>query len=138
MEDNFTVTLLTPDSVKLEMEASEIRGINPSGVFAVQGGHTALLTNLTVASVEIIDPEGTMQQVAVTGGFIQVKDTDVIILARSAELPGEIDLERAEAAKRRAENRLGPLDKDDDIDFARAKSSLARALIRLSVAGGSA
>jgi len=72
--------------------------------------------------------------VAVAGGFAEVRNDKVIILADSAETPADIDRARAERAKERAEARLSGRNQEE-IDYARAAAALARALTRLQVAG---
>lgn len=66
-----------------------------------------------------------------TASFIEVRKDKVVILAESAELPGDIDIERAQAAKQRAEQRLSG--KRDEFDFRRAEMSLQRAINRLDI-----
>jgi len=70
----------------------------------------------------------------VSGGFAEVRNDKVIILADSAERPDEIDRARAERAKERAERRLSGRGQEE-VDYMRAQVALARALIRLQVAG---
>jgi F-type H+-transporting ATPase subunit epsilon len=65
-------------------------------------------------------------------GFAEVLPDRVVLLAQTAELASEIDLNRAEQAKSRAERRLGS--KDPNLDFARAELALLRALSRLHIA----
>jgi F-type H+-transporting ATPase subunit epsilon len=78
----------------------------------------------------------TEHHLAVLGGFAEVRAERVIILAENAERPEEIDRERAERARQRAEMRLQGRSPDgmvEEIDFARALEALARALTRLLV-----
>ena len=78
--------------------------------------------------------QGTQEQfVAVHGGFVEVLPEKIIVAAEKAELPGEIDVDRALSAKERAEKRLKAATKE--ISLVRARTSLARAMARLSVAG---
>lgn len=69
---------------------------------------------------------------AITGGFIEVRENRVTILADAAERGEEIDTARAEAARRRAEDRLAA--KEEAIDMAQAEVALKRALVRLKAA----
>ena len=69
-------------------------------------------------------------RMAVSDGYLEVTPEKVVVLAEAAELPEEIDVERALAAKRRAEERLAGLTRSD-IDFVRTQASLQRALNRL-------
>jgi F-type H+-transporting ATPase subunit epsilon len=72
--------------------------------------------------------------VAVACGFAEVRNDKVIVLADTAELPPDIDRARAERARERAEQRLSGRTQEE-IDYVRASAALARALIRLQVAG---
>ena len=69
---------------------------------------------------------------AVAGGFAEVRNDKVIVLADTAELPAEIDRARADRARDRAEQRLSGRG-GEDVDYARAAAALARALVRLQV-----
>ena len=102
------------------------------GYFGVLPGHAPLLATLGVG--ELTYRKGTSQtQLALTGGFAEVRNDKVIVLAENAERPDEIDRERAQRARARAERRLSG--READVDFARAQIALARALTRLQVAG---
>src|SRR5436190_20499461 len=71
---------------------------------------------------------------AVSGGFAEVRNDKVIVLADTAERPEEIDRARAERARERAERRLAGRT-DEEVDYARALAALARAVVRLMTAG---
>ena len=101
--------------------------------FGVLPGHAPLLATLGIG--ELTYGKGTGQmRLALTGGFVEVRNDKVIVLAENAERPDEIDRERARKAKERAERRLSGRDASD-VDFARAQVALARALTRIQVAG---
>ena len=103
------------------------------GYFGVLPGHAPLLATLGVG--ELTYRKGTSQtQLALTGGFAEVRNDKVIVLAENAERPDEIDRERALRSRERAERRLSGRDASD-VDFARAQVALARALTRIQVAG---
>ncbi len=135
MSDLLTVRLLTQEEAKLVVEVLEIRGQNPSGMFSIHPGHTPLLSSLSICPLELYETAETVHRLALTGGFIQVRDNDVLILARTAERPGEIDVERAESSMERAEQRLDPADRKEELDYTRAMAAMSRALVRLDVAG---
>lgn len=106
-----------------------VRGV--AGELGILPNHIPLVTPLKISSVKI--KQGNKEQlVAVNGGFVEVRKEKVVILAESAELPGDIDVERAQAAKQRAEQRLSAA-KKDEIDFRRAEMALQRAMNRLDV-----
>ena len=76
--------------------------------------------------------EGGFESVAVSGGYAEVLPTKVTVLATTAERAKEIDLERALAAKERAERRLK--ERQEGIDFAKAEAALQRAIARIRAA----
>jgi F-type H+-transporting ATPase subunit epsilon len=128
--------LATPTRMLVTAEADEVVAPGVEGYFGVLPGHAAFLTTLAPGEVTYRSGQ-TEHRVAVTGGFAEVRAERVIILAENAERPEEIDRERAERARRRAEMRLqgkGPDGSQEEVDFARALTALARALARLIVA----
>jgi F-type H+-transporting ATPase subunit epsilon len=102
------------------------------GELGILPRHAPLLTALTYGELRVRrgDQE---QSFAISGGFMEVQPNHVTVLADTAERAEEIDLERAEAARRRAEERLKVM-VDERLDFARAESALRRSLIRIKVA----
>lgn len=98
------------------------------GEFAVMKGHLPLAAALEMCAVRI-HVDGGVQKVAVFGGFLEVKDNRVNIVAPLAELAETIDIARAQAARKRAEDRLSS--HSEDVDVERARLALMRALIRL-------
>ncbi len=95
-------------------------------------GHAPFLTTLGIGIVTYRIGRDE-HQLAVAGGFAEVRNDKVIILADSAERPDEIDRARAERARERAERRLSGRS-NEEIDYARCQAALARALTRLAVA----
>ncbi len=128
--------LATPTRMLVSSEVDEVVAPGTEGYFGVLPGHAPFLT--TLGSGEVCYRTGRDERcLAVSGGFAEVTGERVIILAESAELPGEIDVARAEKARQRAELRLSgktPLGSPEDIDYARAAAALARALARLQAA----
>jgi F-type H+-transporting ATPase subunit epsilon len=103
------------------------------GYFGVLPGHAPLLATLGIG--ELTYRIGRDERhVAIAGGFAEVRNDKVIVLADSAERPQDIDRARAERARDRAEQRLAGR-AQDEIDYARAGAALARALTRIQVAG---
>ncbi|MDY6954723.1 MAG: F0F1 ATP synthase subunit epsilon, partial [Thermodesulfobacteriota bacterium] len=105
------------------------------GEFGVLIGHTSFLTTLKTGMVRYKDAGGSERAVFVSGGFSEVLPYKVTILAESAERRKDIDLERAKAAMKRAEERLAEASKAEDIDFRRAQVALQRAITRMKIAG---
>jgi len=128
--------LATPTRMLISAEADEVVAPGAEGYFGVLPGHAAFLTTLAPGEVTYRNGQ-TEHRVAVTGGFAEVRGERVIILAENAERPEEIDRERAERARQRAEMRVqgkSPGGSQEEIDFTRALTALARALTRLAVA----
>ena len=112
-------------------EVDEVVAPGIEGYFGVWPGHAAFLT--TLGAGELSYRQGRQERyLAVAGGFAEVRNDKVVILADTAEHPEEIDRERAARARQRAEQRLSGRSQDE-IDFARATAALARALTRLQV-----
>jgi F-type H+-transporting ATPase subunit epsilon len=127
-----TLELATPIRLVVSAEVDEVVVPGIEGYFGVLPGHAAFLT--TLGTGELSYRQGRDERyLAVNGGFAEVRNDKVIVLADTAERPEEIDRERAERARQRAEQRLGGRSQED-IDYARAAAALARALARLQVA----
>jgi len=131
--DRLTLELATPTRMVVAEAVDEVVIPGSQGYFGVLPGHAPLLATLGIG--ELTYRNGREERhVAVAGGFAEVRNDKVIVLADAAELPGEIDRARAERARERAEQRLSGRSQDE-IDYTRAAAALARALIRLQVAG---
>lgn len=103
------------------------------GYFGVLSGHAPLIASLGVGMLTVTPPTGQPVVLAVSGGFAEVVSDHVTILAETAELAEQIDIERARLALERARARLAGAEEGTDID--RARAALMRALNRLRVAG---
>jgi F-type H+-transporting ATPase subunit epsilon len=132
MPDNPTmhVQVVSPEQVLYEGEAEMVVCKTRDGEIAFLPDHAPLLGALGVAKVRALLPDGGEHVVAVHGGFVEVSSNKVIILSDVAELPEQIDISRAEAAKQRAERDLNA-DADDEF----AMGALARSALRLEIAG---
>ncbi len=133
MADNekmFQVQVITPDRVFYAGEAEMIEFTTNSGQIGVYKNHIPLTTVLAPGAVIIHEAEGE-KIAAVHAGFAEILPEQVTLLAEIAEWSEEIDISRAEAAKKRAEERL--MAKTADIDLARAEFALRKALTRIGV-----
>lgn len=125
------VSVVTPDGPVYESDVEMVVARAQSGELGVLPGHIPMVAPLQIGGVRMKKADKT-EQVAVNGGFLEVRPDKVTILAQTAEAAEEIDLTRAEEAKRRAEQRLQS--KQDDIDHLRAELALQRAINRINVA----
>ena len=94
--------------------------------------HAPMLTALAFGEV-MVRSKGDEQFFAIGGGYAEVQPDRVIVLADSAEQAGEIDLERAEAARRKAEQAMSEGVPEDAARYAQIKAALKRAQIRIDV-----
>ncbi|WP_028550960.1 F0F1 ATP synthase subunit epsilon [Paenibacillus sp. UNC451MF] len=127
----FLLEIVTPERKVFAEEANMIIVKGVAGELGILPNHIPLVTPLKVAPVTV-KQNGKQLYIAVNGGFMEVRKDKVVILAESAELPEQIDLERAQAAKERAEKRLAS---KDNYDFKRAEAALQKALNRIEVYG---
>lgn len=127
-----TVEVVTPERVVYSGQAEMVIARGLQGEIGVMPNHVPLVTPLKTAPVRIKTEGDKEVKMAVSGGFMEVRGDKVTILAETAELPGDIDVERAKAAKERAEKRLA--EKYAELDVKRAERALQRAMARLDVA----
>ena len=123
------LNIVTPNRNFYDGEANMVIVKTVDGEIGIMPDHIPLVSILDVGMVEIKD--GNQEKSAtVNMGFIQVVNNEVSIFTDSAEWPEEIDLNRAQSAKERAEQRLK--EKSADLDVKRAELALRRALNRIS------
>ncbi|MBI3989425.1 MAG: F0F1 ATP synthase subunit epsilon [candidate division NC10 bacterium] len=134
MPRRLLLEVVTPQKLLVSEEVDEVVAPGSEGFFGVLPGHLPFITTLKIG--ELIYRKGREERhLAVSWGYAEVRPDKVIILADIAERAEEIDAQRAEAARRRAEERLSRWSRGDEtIDFARSQGALQRALTRLSVA----
>jgi F-type H+-transporting ATPase subunit epsilon len=133
--DRLTLEVATPTRLVVTETVDEIVVPGSEGYFGVLPGHAPFLTTLGIG--ELTYRVGRDEHhLAVAGGFAEVRNDKVIVLADTAERPAEIDRTRAERARERAERRLSGR-ADEEVDYPRALAALARALTRIATAGRS-
>jgi F-type H+-transporting ATPase subunit epsilon len=133
MANTLRVEIVSPERILYSGEATMVvtRTLD-GGEIAFQAGHAPYLAALTESYNRIYLADGTMQGVAVHGGFVQVANNTVSLLCDVAELSQEIDVTRAQVAVERAQASLA---KTQDIEH---EAALRRAHARLAAAGGMA
>ncbi len=131
MANTFQLDIVTPEGLVFSEPVEHLRAPGIRGSFGVLVGHTPFMTSLAVGEVDITQ-SGKVRALATSGGFIEVNPDKTVILAQTAEFAEDIDLERAEAAKKRAEERLAA--KHADTDYDRARAALMRAVNRIRLA----
>ncbi len=126
----FNLEIVTPDRLFFSEEVEMVIARGLEGDFAVLKGRTPITTPLKIGQVRITQ-NGVERIAAVVNGYISVLGDKTTIVTESAEWPEEIDVNRAEEAKVRAEELIK---KNSDVDIIRAEMALARAINRLSAA----
>jgi len=126
------VEIVTAERVIYSEEGvEEVVAPGSEGEFAVLPQHAAFVTTLAPGEM-LIKRSGGEEIMAITGGFLEVRNDRVVVLADAAERADEIDIARAEAARRKAEETLR--EKTELVDLAQTQAALMRALARLRVA----
>lgn len=131
MAETFELEIVTPERLVVHEAAEETQIPAKNGYIGVLPGHAPLITELSVGEISF-RAAGTTSYLAVAWGFAEILPTKVTIMAESAERAEDIDVKRAEDARRRAEERLRSTDGSVDTD--RALKALKRAEVRLQVA----
>lgn len=126
----FALEVVTPERVAYSGQVASLQAPGSEGSFGVLAGHIPLLTALQIGRLRFVEEDGNEVQMAISGGFVEVGRTQVAVLAETAERVEEIDVARAEAARRRAEERLARR-QEEQVDVARAHAALARAVNRI-------
>lgn len=132
MEKKFQLDIVTPARTVYSGDVQSFTAPGVVGSFQVLFNHAPLLSSIGVGEVKVTELNGAKIHFATSGGFVEVKTNKVILLAESAEKSADIDVQRAEKAKARAQERLAQ--KTKEVDVTRAQAALARSLNRLKIA----
>ena len=122
------VDVVSPERILYSGEAEMVICRTPAGEIAFLTGHVPFLGALGIGIVRVHTTDSDEVKVAVHEGFVEVKDDRVVILSDVAELPEQIDVERARRAKEEAESRL---QQEDDAEL---EAKMRRAITRLELA----
>ena len=128
MADTFQLEIVTPEKLVVKDQAEEMQIPGKNGYLGILPGHAPLITELSVGQISYRN-SGETHYLCVAWGFAEVLPDKVTILAETAERGEEVDRERAQKAKERAEKRL--TSGDPEVDVPRAQDALARANARL-------
>ena len=121
--------VITPERVALQDESTSVIVPGVDGELGIWPNHAPLLAGLKPGVISYKTASGT-EKLVVSGGFVEIANNTISVIAPAAEQRTEIDFARAEEAKKRALERIA---KKEGIDMARAQAALARANARLSV-----
>lgn len=128
MAKTIKLEVITPQRVVYSQEINVLVAPAIDGNIGILANHTPLITGLKTGVLQVKKDEEKLK-ISISKGFMEVKEQQINIVVRTAELADEIDINRAKSARKRAEERLQK--KDSKIDQARAEAALERALARL-------
>ena len=126
------IRIIEPEGEFFNEEGTFLEFTTINGRVGVYEDHIPLTTILEPCLVKI-HQANEVKKAAVLGGFVEIQKKQITMLAEDANWPDEIDVERAKAAKKRAEERLSK--KEQGTDIVRAEAALKRAMARLSASG---
>jgi len=129
MARTLLLEIVTPDRLVLHRDVDSVTLPGVAGEFTVLPQHIPFLSSMLVGSLSYREA-GRRNYVYVGGGFADVGPNKVLVLAEVAELPEEIDVDRARRARERAAARL-EAQRQERVDYARAKAAMQRALMRI-------
>jgi len=131
MASTLTLSIVTPERELVRVQADEVELPGTEGYFGVLPGHTPLLAALTVGRLTYRVGQD-RHVLAIATGLAEVLPDRVTVLSQISELPEDIDVGRAEEARKRAEALLSSM--PENLDYARARNALDKAVLRLQVA----
>ena len=130
-ERNFELKIITPDRVFYEGEAVMVEFNTTEGEIGIYKHHIPMTVIIKPGILTITEENDETREAALHAGFVEILPDKVTIMAEIIEWPQEIDLDRAEAAKERAEERLSH--KTNDTNVAKAEPAQQRAMARIEI-----
>jgi F-type H+-transporting ATPase subunit epsilon len=127
MSKTFSVTIIAPGREALVMEAERLTTLTKDGEVEFRANHTPIIVS-TIPTTTLVVNGGNKQEMFTSSGIIYIKNNELKFCCDAVERPSDIDIDRAQESKVRAERRLK---EGKDIDVERAKRSLARANARI-------
>ena len=129
MSQKLTLTVVTPEKQLVSEEVAQVNAPGSEGDFGVLYDHAPILSNLRSGHLSY-ENDGESTALVISGGYLEVTDNRVTILAESGEFLHEIDRERAERARSQAEEKLSNPDLSEE-EFSETQKKLFRAIARL-------
>ena len=128
MANTFQLEIITPTQIFTEGQVSYVRAESPDGQFGIMAKHTPATIALGIGEIKVVK-DGKETFYATNGGFADIQKESVLLLVETAEKISDIDKDRAESARKRAQERM----KDREVDRTRARTAIAKAENRLKV-----
>ena len=133
MAQNLLVEIVSPDGAAFRGEAVSFRAPGVEGGFEILRNHAPLLAATGVGPVYVTLPDGKVATFATAGGFVEVLDNRVIMLAEAAEAASAIDVDRAREAEAQAKGRLEAAQSPEERTEAQAEMERARSRLRTAM-----
>src|SRR5215212_2900001 len=134
MAEKIELEVVTPERRVLAEQVEMVTVPGLGGELGILPGHTPLISQLQTGVLTYVQ-EGKSFPLHVSGGFVEVRDDHVSVLAEVAERPDEIDAARAKLARERREKQVNAWGSGTEEDFEVAKTKLDRSMVRLQLAG---
>ena len=134
MADQLQLEVVTPERRVLDESVNAVTVPGRGGELGILPGHAPLISELQTGVLSYTE-DGTTFQLHVSGGFVEVNDDRVAVLAEIAERPEEIDAARARLAREHVEKQLSSWSGAEE-DFEKARAKLERSMVRLQLASG--
>ena len=128
MANTFQLEIITPTQIFTEGQVSYVRAESPDGQFGIMAKHTPATIALGIGEIKVVK-DGKETFYATNGGFADIQKESVLLLVETAEKISDIDKDRAESARQRAQERL----QNNEMDRARTQTAIAKAKNRLKV-----
>lgn len=130
MENSYFLEIVTPERKFFSGDVEMVILKTPEGEMGILKGHIPMVVAVAIGPIKI-KKDGEWLEAVLNEGFMEIRQDKTVILADTAEWPDEIDINRAKAAKERAEERLRS--RLANVEHVRSQTALARALARLKV-----
>ena len=128
MANTFQLEIITPTQIFTEGQVSYVRAESPDGQFGIMAKHTPATIALGIGEIKVVK-DGKETFYATNGGFADIQKESVLLLVETAEKVSDIDKDRAESARQRAQERL----QNKEMDRSRTQTAIAKAKNRLKV-----
>ena len=128
MANTSQLEIITPTQIFTEGQVSYVRAESPDGQFGIMAKHTPATIALGIGEIKVVK-DGKETFYATNGGFADIQKESVLLLVETAEKISDIDKDRAESARQRAQERL----QNKEMDRARTQTAIAKAKNRLKV-----
>lgn len=135
MSNRLVFEILTPQGAIFQVEAKHVKLPGSAGYFGVLPNHIPFMTTLDIGVIELDSVDGKHEKIAISSGFVDVGTDKVVVFVEMAERAEQIDLPKAEQAKKLAEEKLKTV--ESDIEKERLLTSIAKSKARIKAKSGS-